>query len=120
MRAREGSGMSSDQYNRGGRAVPSPYLSPDGLWLWNGYQWVPVSPPPAIRRKRKVFVWVFLAVQAVFVLWLLTGVSTVADCDNAPCQAGVGIGAFIILMLWTAVDLILGIGYAVYYMATRR
>src|SRR6185312_11626421 len=31
----------------------------------------------APRRKRRVFLWVFLAIQALFVAWLVTGLATV-------------------------------------------
>jgi hypothetical protein len=31
--------------------------------------------PPAQRKKRRVFLWVFLAVQALFLIWLIAGVA---------------------------------------------
>jgi hypothetical protein len=40
-----------------------------------GYQ-----PAPGVRaptKKRRVFLWVFLAIQALFVIWLVTGLATV-------------------------------------------
>ena len=40
-----------------------------------GYQPAPGVRAP--RKKRRVFLWVFLAIQALFVIWLVTGLATV-------------------------------------------
>jgi hypothetical protein len=32
---------------------------------------------PHPRRKRRIFLWVFLAIQALFLIWLVTGLATV-------------------------------------------
>jgi len=103
------------------------------------------------RRKRRVFLWVFLAIQALFVIWLIaggsshgpdTGSQVASSCDNhawyplyssqADCvkqlgslyagasDAGKGIGAALIIVFWMVVDVILGVSYGVYKLATRR
>ena len=86
------------------------------------------APPPApARRKRRVFLWVFLAVQAIFVLWLITGGITadhgVTHCTGPDCkgatEAGSAIGIGLIVVFWMVVDVILGIGYGVYKLARR-
>jgi hypothetical protein len=106
---------------------------------------------PPRRKRRRVFMWVFLAIQALFVLWLVVGLATVhagptssqiaqqcyhhnwwplfksqADCvthfGGAMTTAGnlgKGIGAALIILLWAVVDIILGISYGVYRLATR-
>ncbi|MCO1660302.1 hypothetical protein [Pseudonocardia humida] len=85
------------------------------------------APPTPPRRKRRVFMWVFLAVQALFLVWVVSSLSGAADnCDGrtgdalSACQAGTAVGAglglAVILFLWVAVDVILGITYLV----TRR
>jgi hypothetical protein len=33
-------------------------------------------PPTHVRKKRRIFLWVFLAIQALFVLWLVVGLAT--------------------------------------------
>jgi hypothetical protein len=98
-----------------------------------------------------VFLWVFLAVQALFILWLVVGLATthtgatpaqIADlCGNGQWQGlftsyhdcvvhgghglqqagnlGKGIGAALVILLWVVVDIILGISYGVYRLATR-
>jgi hypothetical protein len=80
------------------------------------------SPPPVLpRKRRRVFMWVFIAVQVIFLLWTIVGVATAPvdpECDfNADCQSevdgGAAIGVGMILVLWTAVDLILGIVYII-------
>lgn len=77
------------------------------------------------KKKRRVFRWVFLAVQLLFLIWLIAGTSGAADnCAGEAgdaleaCQAGTaigaGIGAFMIIFLWLAVDAILAISYLIF------
>jgi hypothetical protein len=42
------------------------------------------APPQKPKRKRRVFLWVFLAVQVLFIIWLVTGLATV---HSAPSTA---------------------------------
>ena len=97
------------------------------------------------RKRRRVFLWVFLAIQALFIIWLIAGgasaggsihASVAAQClqeakgmgmTQAQCiswlggaaKTGTAIGAALIVVLWTVVDIILGISYGVYRLATR-
>lgn len=95
------------------------------------------------RRKRRVFLWVFLGIQALFVVWLITGaVSTgnghaeaVAYCHAHPTQflpfsqcvsdyasggkVGSAIGLGLIFVFWAIVDIILGVSYGIYRLARR-
>lgn len=79
------------------------------------------------KRKRRIFPWVFLAVQAIFLAWIIFGVSGAAAADNCAgmtgqqldaCQAGSavgsGIGFFLVIALWVAADFILGVGYLIF------
>lgn len=125
-----------------------------------GYQYPPPGyqqqtwqqpPRPAPRKRRRVFLWVFLGVQALFILWLVVGLATVhtgpthaqlvqgcyhhawwplyksqADCIthygralNDAGTVGKGLGAAVIIVFWMVVDVILGISYGVYRLATR-
>jgi hypothetical protein len=43
--------------------------------------------PPAPRRKRRVFLWVFLAVQAVFIIWIVAGLASHPAGPTAAQQA---------------------------------
>ncbi|GAB3191617.1 hypothetical protein GCM10027261_02010 [Geodermatophilus arenarius] len=81
--------------------------------------------PAPVKKKRHVFRWVFLAIQALFLIWIIGGASSAADnCDGqvgdalTACQAGTavgaGIGVMVIVFLWVAVDVILGIGYLIF------
>lgn len=80
-------------------------------------------PPQPPKKKRHIFRWVFLAVQALFLIWIITGVNSVSSgkCDpqmtHAACtaakQVGGGIGVALIIGLWVAVDIILGITYLI-------
>jgi hypothetical protein len=76
------------------------------------------------KKKRHVFRWVFLAIQVLFLVWIIAGASgnsdncagEVGDALDA-CQAGTavgtGIGIALIIGLWVAVDIILGITYLI-------
>jgi hypothetical protein len=81
----------------------------------------PYNLPPA-KKKRHIFRWVFLAIQVIFLIWIIAGASSASDNCNGKtgdalnaCQAGTavgaGIGVIVIVFLWVAVDLILGITY---------
>ena len=87
----------------------------------HGADTVAVTP----KKKRHVFRWVFLAIQALFLIWIVSGVSGASDnCAGRTgqalesCQAGTavgaGIGVFMIVFLWVAVDVILGVGYLIF------
>ena len=97
------------------------------------------------RKRRRVFLWVFLAIQAVFIIWLIAGgasaggsihASVAAQClqqakgmgmTQAQCiswlggaaKTGTALGAAFIVVLWVVADIILGISYGVYRLATR-
>jgi hypothetical protein len=112
-------------------------------------------PAPATapaRRKRRVFMWVFLAIQVLFLAWLIIGLVTIQtgpshadlvsgcyngnwqglfksqhDCVvhyggalNTAGQAGKAIGAGLVIGLWVAVDVILGVGRLVVVTSRRR
>jgi len=107
------------------------------------------APAPKPRKRRRVFMWTFLAIQAAFVAWMLsvvfasTGASP-ADiaqtCGNhawyplwksySDCAAHSGVVAAhdvakglaltMQIGLWVAVDVILGIGRLVVVFARRR
>ena len=64
--------------------------------------------------------WVILAVQVLFIIWLVTGFNAASDSGNCStsdysdaCQAGqtigTGIAIGIIIFLWALVDVILGV-----------
>lgn len=81
------------------------------------------------KKKKRIFLWFFLAVQAIFILWIVVGVGSAGeptDCgtlSKEACQdasdVGTGIGVFIIVMFWMFVDFILGVCYGVYRLAKR-
>lgn len=92
---------------------------------------------PAVKKKKRVFMWVFLAVQVLFIFWLIAGVSgagdavaescspdklseyfTKADCEAAS-QVGAGIGFAMVLVLWAIVDFLLAIVWLVVKLARR-
>ncbi|MEV5607273.1 hypothetical protein [Streptomyces sp. NPDC052225] len=85
-------------------------------------------PPP--KKRRRVFMWIFLAIQVLFLVWVITGASAASgspgDCGsldaetcNDASDAGTAIGVGLVILLWAVVDIILGITYAVVRIARR-
>ena len=93
-----------------------------------------VTPPPPSpatpTKKKRVFLWVFLAVQVLFIIWIIGGASSggdATDCGSLSQQAcndaqdiGTGIGVVLIIVLWMVVDFLLAIIYGVYRLAKRN
>jgi uncharacterized membrane protein len=81
----------------------------------------PYPPRPAPPRKlRRVLMWVFIAVQVIFLVWIIVGVVTATgnpecgDLNADDCGSETGAGSVgMIVVLWTAVDLVLGIAYII-------
>jgi hypothetical protein len=96
-------------------------------------------------KRHRVFLWVFLAIQVIFIIWLIAGTastggginaSVVAQCHSqavgmgmtqAQCvsylggaaKAGTGIGAALIVIVWVVVDFLLALIYGIYRLARR-
>ncbi|MBK1786642.1 hypothetical protein [Prauserella cavernicola] len=85
-----------------------------------GAQPAPQNP----QKRRHIFRWFFLVVQILFLVWIIAGVANTEDCsglvgqDLDACEAGTavgtGIGVGLIIALWAAVDVILGITWLVF------
>ncbi|BFP51441.1 hypothetical protein SCMC78_12480 [Streptomyces sp. CMC78] len=100
----------------------------------------PSAPPPSPPRRFPPlgwFFWVFIAIQALFVAWIVTGSIEVAkswpECEGLAgfelelCQAettgteiGTALGIGFIVFLWAATDVIVGGAYAIYRLAKKR
>jgi hypothetical protein len=92
----------------------------------------PYQQAPAPRKRRRVFVWVFLAIQVLFIAWVIAGAAsghgaaaschdqylTHAQCANAS-EAGTAIGVGIIIVFWAVADVILGVSYGIWRLARR-
>ena len=72
-----------------------PQLSPDGrgygyppppenYGYQQGWQQPPAAPP---KKKRRVFMWVFFAIQAIFIIWIITGIASHGTGPTAAAQA---------------------------------
>ena len=119
------------------------YQPPQPPYAQQPWQYPPQQPAAAPRRKRRVFLWVFLAIQALFVIWVITGAAgggsihsdAAAYCHAHPSQflpfsqcvsdygtgskAGAAIGIGIIIVFWAVVDIILGVSYGIWRLARR-
>ncbi|MFD9116592.1 hypothetical protein [Streptomyces bottropensis] len=89
---------------------------------------------PRPKKRHRVFLWFFLAVQILFLIGVImgaaTGSGTPEECQGQTGDAlklcedandvGTTIGVGLIIGLWAAVDVILGFSYVVYRLASRR
>jgi hypothetical protein len=84
----------ADPYQQSYQQQPYPQ---EGYYPHAGYP--PLRPP---RKKRRVFMWVFFAVQALFLIWIVAGV--VSTGHTAPSAAEMaqycGTGPKSVLMLY--------------------
>jgi len=113
----------------GVQAPTQPYAQPPYPQPPYGQHYAPQPPAPA-RKKRRMFLWFFLAVQALFLIWIISGIAGASgdpsDCGSLSKEAcndaeavGTGIGVFLVVVLWMVVDFLLGVGYAIYRLARR-
>ncbi|WP_141583284.1 hypothetical protein [Actinomadura sp. WMMA1423] len=80
---------------------------------------LPEPDAPPARRRHRVFPWIFLAVQIGFLIWVILG-AMANDCSgDEACEAGTTIGVGLIIALWVAADVILGITYMVFRIFRR-
>jgi len=95
---------------------------------------------PKRRRRVPVFAIIFLAVQVLFLVWIIGGASgglssandvdctgmSAGECNDlksaaqSGAQAGTAIGVALIIALWAATDIILGISYMVVRLSRSR
>jgi len=111
--------------------------------------------PAKPRKRKRIFMWFFLAVQAIFIAWLITGIASAAhgipadahaqalayckgngwsplfksyqDCIvhyangmRGAAEVGSTIGAGLVIGLWVATDVVLGIGRLIVVFARRK
>ena len=82
------------QRHRGGQPLQQPYMPqqpyvPDNFppyqpYIPQGYGQPPAQPP---RKRRRVFMWVFLAVQVLFIIWIIAGIASHPAGPSAAAQA---------------------------------
>jgi len=71
-------------------------------------------------EKKRVFTWVILVVNILFLLWIVSGLTSASNncsgmigSDLDTCQGatavGAGIGVIVIVFFWALVDVILGV-----------
>lgn len=84
-------------------------------------------PPQQPRRRRRVFKWVILVINGLFLWWIVSAVGGIADdcagkvgSELEACETGTALGGGLvfsfILALWALVDVIL----LVIFVVTRR
>jgi hypothetical protein len=79
------------------------------------------------KRKRRVFMWVFLAIQVLFLVWIIAGAATKGgscngltahECADAS-DAGHGLAVAFQVVAWCVVDFLIGVSYLIYRLAKR-
>lgn len=87
--------------------------------------------PIKIKKTKRVFMWTFLAIQVLFIVWIVGGIASAGnsatDCGTLSaktCEAAQGIGTSIgvalVVILWVVVDVILGIGRLIVLTARKK
>lgn len=93
---------------------------------WNRRQQAPYGqysrPPEKVKKGWRKLTWFILAVQALFIIWLIVGLNDASHQTAKQCagqqatrlchdasNAGSAIGAALVIGLWVAVDIILGL-----------
>lgn len=86
---------------------------------------------PAPKRRKRIGLWLFLALQALFLIWIITGIAgnsapadtggvlTQSDADAAKA-VGTGLGVALIVGFWMTVDVIIGVIVFVVHLARRK
>lgn len=92
-------------------------------------EWQAAHQPAPPKKQRHIFRWVFLAIQLLFLIWIIAGISSASGSTAKSCagltgdalntcttasHAGTGIGVALIIVLWVIVDIILGISYLIF------
>ncbi|WP_192582613.1 hypothetical protein [Streptomyces triticiradicis] len=94
----------------------------------------PAGPPAPPKKRHRVFFWFFLAVQILFLVWVIAGVASGNGTDEScsgltgdslkTCQdagdVGTTIGVGLIVAFWVAADFILALTYVIYRLANRQ
>ncbi len=106
--------------------MANPY---DPQHAYAAYRPDPTAPTAPPRRRRRVFLWVFLVIQALFIAWLVSGIvgdahgtcspDLTAHACAAAKEAGGGIAVLVIVFVWMFVDVALGVGYGIYRLSRR-
>ncbi len=80
----------------------------------------PLPPADPQRQKMRPLTLGILIFNALMLVWLVAGIRSANDCQAQQyveaCQAGVGVGAAFILVIWALGDVILG----VIWLVTRK
>jgi hypothetical protein len=71
------------------------------------------------KKKRRIFLWVFLSVQVLFLIWVISGAASGSGNTSDAENAGTAIGVALIIGFWAVVDIIMGVTYGVYRLAKR-
>lgn len=74
------------------------------------------------RRRHRIFPWVFMGIQIIFLVWVIVGANSGGSCppqQEDACEAGTAIGVGLIIALWVAVDIILALTYLVFRLFRR-
>jgi hypothetical protein len=87
---------------------------------WGAYGQPPQGQP---RKRRRVFMWVILGINALFLIAVIAVLGMESSCQGmtgdelSACQAGEGIGKgavfLFLLFVWALVDIVLGVIFLV-------
>lgn len=67
----------------------------------------------------RFFTWIILVINAIFLIWIITGIANRPDPTDTAANVGTAIGVGLIIGLWVAADVILGILWLITKPRTR-
>ncbi|WP_030769879.1 MULTISPECIES: hypothetical protein [unclassified Streptomyces] len=94
----------------------------------------PVGASPRPRKPRRIFFWVFLTVQILFLVGIIAAVNDAPDLPDSCVgmtgdalrlckdsgEVGTAIGVGLLIALWAAVDIILATTYGIHRLSRRQ
>lgn len=91
---------------------------------------IDTAPTERPKKKRRIFMWFFIAVQVLFLVWIFSagasGAGQPSDCGtlsadtcNTASDIGTGIGVMLIIGVWIVADFLLALIYGVFRLAKR-
>ncbi|MEV2255514.1 hypothetical protein AB0I94_33960 [Streptomyces sp. NPDC050147] len=130
-RARHSSAQPPQGWGQRAEGMPRPG---DGQERPHGVPHEHRRPPPPPRKHGRVFFWCFLALQIMFLVWIIAGITSAGGtpdscegltgdsleaCENAG-TLGTTIGVGLILAFWMATDVIVSLTYLMYRMVSGQ
>jgi hypothetical protein len=84
------------------------------------------------RKRKRIFMWTFIAIQVIFLIWVISGAASAGQDVNNYCNptgdqtchdaytVGASAGFLMVMVVWAITDFILGIGRLIVVLSRRH